>query len=66
MAVRYQQEPAGLSVFGSYEQFNRVLYGGHENDFRQERFFTFSGDTPIFMGASSEYTKDTWCYQAKN
>ena len=66
MAVHYQQSPAGLSIFGSYEKFNRVLYGGHENDFRQERFFTFSGDTPIFMGASSDYTKDTWCYQAKN
>ena len=54
------------SIFGSYEIFNRVLYGGHENDVKQERFFTFAGNTPIFMGASSDYTKDTWCYQAKN
>ncbi|MBO4631600.1 MAG: hypothetical protein J5858_06730, partial [Lentisphaeria bacterium] len=53
-------------VFGSYERFNRVLYGGHAHDDDQGRFFTFAGDTPIFMGASSDYTKDTWCYQAKN
>ena len=30
------------SVFGSYEIFNRVLYGGHENDVKEERFFTFA------------------------
>ena len=54
------------TVFGSYERFNRVLYGGHAHDDDQGRFFTFAGDTPIFMGASSDYTKDTWCYQAKN
>ncbi len=52
--------------FGSFERFNRVLYGGHSKDDSQNRFFTFAGDTPIFMGASSDYTKDTWCYQAKN
>ncbi len=54
------------TVFGSYERFNRVLYGGHAHDDDQGRFFTFAGDTPVFMGASSDYTKDTWCYQAKN
>lgn len=54
------------SVFGSYEKFNRVLYGGHAHDDEQGRFFTFAGDTPVFMGASSDFTKDTWCYQAKN
>ena len=54
------------AVFGSFERFNRVLYGGHANDTQEERFFTFAGDTPIFMGASSDYKKDTWCYQAKN
>ena len=54
------------TVFGSYERFNRVLYGGHAHDDDQGRFFTFAGDTPIFMGASSDYTRDTWCYQAKN
>ena len=54
------------SAFGSYERFNRVLYGGHAQDDGNNRFFTFAGDTPIFMGASSDYTRDTWCYQAKN
>ena len=54
------------TVFGSYEKFNRVLYGGHAHDDEQGRFFTFAGDTPVFMGAASDYTKDTWCYQAKN
>lgn len=54
------------TVFGSYERCNRVLYGGHANDDDQGRFFTFAGDTPFFMGASSDYTRDTWCYQAKN
>ena len=54
------------TVFGSFERFNRVLYGGHEHDDDQGRFFTFAGDTPVFMGASSDYTRDTWCYQAKN
>ncbi len=53
-------------VFGSLECYNRVLYGGHSKDYDEGRFFTFAGDAPIFMGASSDYTKDTWCYQAKN
>lgn len=56
----------GRVIFGSTEHFNRVLYGSHANDALEERFFTFAGDTPIFMGASSDYKKDTWCYQAKN
>ena len=54
------------TAFGSYERFNRVLYGGHAQDRGANRFFTFAGDTPIFMGASSDYTGDTWCSQAKN
>lgn len=52
-------------IYGSNEHFNRVLYGGHENDDTQDRFFTFAGDVPLFLGALSDYTKDTWCYQAK-
>ncbi|MBQ6473683.1 MAG: hypothetical protein IJJ33_16985 [Victivallales bacterium] len=54
-----------MVTFGSSEIFNRVLYGGHANDAEQGRFFTFAGDTPIFMGGASDYTRDTWCYQAK-
>ena len=52
--------------YNTYEKFNRVLYGGHDHDDQEGRFFTFAGDTPIFMGCASDYTKDTWCYQAKN
>ena len=66
MATNYTYENDGMVRFGSFEKYNRVLYGGHANDTLQERFFTFAGDTPIFMGASSDFTKDTWCYQAKN
>ena len=55
-----------LERFGSFEKFNRVLYGGHASDARQERFFTFAGDTPIFLGAASDFAKNTWCHQAKN
>ncbi len=66
MATNYTYEKDSMVRFGSFEKYNRVLYGGHANDDLQERFFTFAGDTPIFMGASSDFTKDTWCYQAKN
>ncbi len=65
MISNYSYDKGCMSRFGSFEKFNRVLYGGHADDDRQERFFTFAGDTPIFMGASSDYTKNTWCYQAK-
>lgn len=52
--------------FGSFEKFNRVLYGGHTHDDKQDKYFTFAGDTPVFMGAASDFSKNTWCYQAKN
>ncbi len=62
----YQVEESGIwRRFGSSERFNRVLYGGHNSDQDVKRFFTFAGDTPIFMGAMSDYLKNTWCYQAK-
>ena len=66
MITHYTYTPEGMSIFGSRERFNRVLYGGHQNDEHQERYFTFAGDAPIFMGAASDYSQDTWCYQAKN
>ncbi|NLF93364.1 MAG: hypothetical protein GX564_05705 [Oligosphaeraceae bacterium] len=66
MTAHYTYTPEGMSIFGSRERFNRVLYGGHQHDEHQERYFTFAGDTPIFMGAASDYSQDTWCYQAKN
>lgn len=66
MAKRYTFSETGCSIFGSFETFNRVLYGGHSGDDSPDRFFTFAGDTPLFMGATSDYMRDTWCYQAKN
>ena len=62
----YRIESDTLCRTGSREKFNRILYGGHDRDSETGRFFTFAGDTPVFMGASSDYRKDTWCYQAKN
>ena len=62
----YQEQDGALVRTGSFERFNRVLYGGHAKDAGDGRFFTFAGDTPIFMGASSDYRKNTWCHQAKN
>ena len=51
---------------GSLNRFNRVLYGGHENDTEGfGKFFTFAGDAPIFMGAASDCMVNNWCYQAK-
>jgi len=66
MAKRYTFSETGCSIFGSYETFNRVLYGGHGGDGSPDRFFTFAGDAPLFMGATSDFMRDTWCYQAKN
>ncbi|MBQ9088796.1 MAG: hypothetical protein IJY46_08475 [Lentisphaeria bacterium] len=66
MNPHYKFDDGGAEIAGSFEYFNRVLYGGHEKDDVQERFFTFAGDAPLFMGAVSDFTRDTWCYQAKN
>ncbi|MDD3953065.1 MAG: hypothetical protein PHY82_04015, partial [Lentisphaeria bacterium] len=62
----YTLTEEGVQIFGSRQYFNRVLYGGHSRDDLKERFFTFAGDTPLFMGAATDYGKNTWCYQAKN
>jgi hypothetical protein len=64
--ARYAAVNGGFEIFGSREQFNRVLYGSHRNDHRTERFFTFAGDAPIFMGATTDYTKNLYSYYAKN
>jgi hypothetical protein len=65
-ATRYSAVDGGFEIFGSREQFNRVLYGSHRNDSRTERFFTFAGDAPLFMGATTDYTKNLYSYYAKN
>ena len=64
--ARHVLSAEGLQIFGSDRYFNRVLYGGHSRDHLKQRFFTFAGDSPLFMGASTDYGKNTWCHQAKN
>ena len=65
--ARYNIDDNGdLCKFGSLTRFNRVLYGGHSRDEENYgKFFTFAGDSPIFMGAASDCLKNNWCYQAK-
>ncbi len=49
----------GFAISGSNEIFNRTLYGSHKNDHKTERFFTFAGDAPQFMGAVCDWAKET-------
>ncbi len=66
MIGHYQLTDEGLQIFGSREKFNRVLYGSHAQDDAKGRYFTFAGDTPIFMGAATDYEKNLFCHFAKN
>ena len=49
--TRYSPTENGFVINGSSEIFNRMLYGSHKNDDKTDRFFTFAGDAPQFMGA---------------
>ncbi|MBQ2785259.1 MAG: hypothetical protein IJB91_03155 [Oscillospiraceae bacterium] len=55
--LHYTPTESGFSIRASSEIFNRTLYGSHKNDDQQERFFTFAGDAPAFMGAITDWTK---------
>ena len=55
--THYTPTENGFSISGSDEIFNRTLYGSHAHDDSPERFFTFAGDAPLFMGAISDWTK---------
>lgn len=55
--TRYTPTENGFVINGSSEIFNRMLYGSHKNDDKTDRFFTFAGDAPEFLGAISDYTK---------
>lgn len=55
--THYSPTENGFVINGSSEVFNRMLYGSHKNDDKAERFFTFAGDAPQFMGAISDWTK---------
>ena len=64
--TRYQPVENGYEIIGSREIFNRTLYGSHQNDDLAERYFTFAGDTPIAMGALTDWSKHTACHYAKS
>ncbi|HBG78448.1 MAG TPA: hypothetical protein DDW84_06345 [Phycisphaerales bacterium] len=66
MRTRYQPVDNGYEIIGSREMFNRTLYGSHVNDDLAERYFTFAGDLPLFMGAVTDWSKHTACHFAKN
>jgi len=63
--TRYTPTENGYAISGSSERFNRPLYGSHANDNKPERFFTFAGDAPQFMGAVCDWTAGTVTYQKK-
>lgn len=63
--THYQSVDNGYAITGSRETFNRTLYGSHANDGLPERYFTFAGDAPLFMGAVTDYSKHTACHYSK-
>lgn len=56
--THYSPTENGYGIRGSTEIFNRPLYGSHLNDDKPERFFTFAGDAPQFMGAVCDWTAE--------
>ena len=63
--THYTPTENGYAISGSSEVFNRTLYGSHANDNKTERFFTFAGDAPQFMGTVVDWTKDLVAAQEK-
>ena len=63
--ARYTPTDNGFSINGSSELFNRTLYGSHKNDDNSARFFTFAGDAPQFMGATTDWEKNLVSFYAK-
>jgi hypothetical protein len=63
--LHYQPVDEGYQIVGSNNIFNRGLYGGHENDSLTEKYITFAGDQPIFMGAVTDWRRTPACLQAK-
>ena len=63
--TRYRPVNDGYEIIGSREFFNRTLYGSHANDDLQERYFTFAGDLPLFMGAVTDWSKNLSSSYAK-
>ena len=63
--THYAPTENGYAISGSNEVFNRPLYGSHLNDDKPERFFTFAGDAPLFMGTMCNWTTGTVTFQEK-
>ena len=63
--THYTLTENGYAISASSEIFNRTLYGSHKNDEKPERFLTFAGDAPQFMGAVSDWLKSTVSFYAK-
>ena len=63
--LHYQPGNNGYQIVGSNNIFNRGLYGGHANDSLTEKYITFAGDQPIFLGAITDWRTSEACLQAK-
>ncbi len=63
--TRYTPTDNGFAIRGSDEFFNRTLYGSHKNDDRSDRFFTFAGDVPKFLGATTDWIKNNVTFYDK-
>ncbi len=63
--TRYTPTDNGYAISASSEVFNRTLYGSHKNDDKRESFFTFAGDAPEFMGALTDWAKNSYSFYAK-
>lgn len=63
--THYTPTENGFSISGSSEIFNRTLYGSHKNDAGHARFFTFAGDAPQFMGATTDWVESSYSFYAK-
>ncbi len=63
--TRYTPTDNGYAISISSEVFNRTLYGSHKNDDKRESFFTFAGDAPEFMGALTDWAKNSYSFYAK-
>lgn len=64
-SIHYTPTDSGYAINGSSELFNRTLYGSHKNDSNRAKFFTFAGDAPQFMGALTDWAKNSYSFYAK-
>ncbi len=64
-STHYTPTDRGYAISGGSELFNRTLYGSHKNDSSRAKFFTFAGDAPQFMGALTDWAKNSYSFYAK-